>query len=90
MLLELVTEHWHTWSERGALPEDAGRLLAGRRGDRIGLRIPIELSDEIFAQAGDNSAASIVAELIARHLPERIARFRSPTAPQQEELALSS
>lgn len=90
MLVELVTEHWPTWPTRGPVPEDAARLLLARRGDRVGLRIPLALSDEIFAEAGDNSAASIVAELIARHLPERIERFRSPTAPQQEELALSS
>lgn len=90
LLNEIVAEYWPTWPTRGEIPADSARLLLQRRGGNVGLRIPLDRSDEIFAVAGDKPATDIVAELIARHLPERIERFRSPTAPQQEELALSS
>ena len=90
LLNEIVAEYWPTWPTRGEMPAESARLLLQRRGGNVGLRIPLDRSDEIFAVAGDKPATDIVAELIARHLPERIERFRSPTAPQQEELALSS
>lgn len=90
LLNEIVAEYWPTWPTRGEMPADSARLLLQRRGGNVGLRIPLDRSDEIFAVAGDKPATDIVAELIARHLPERVERFRSPNAPQQEELALSS
>lgn len=90
LLNELVAEHWPSWSTRGPLPEEAARLLVGRHSGRLGLRLPVAISEEIFAEAGDSPATAIVAELIARHLPERRRRFRATHAPQQEELALSS
>lgn len=90
LLVDLVMEHWPNWSTRGPLPDAAAHLLATRRGGHVNLRLPEDTAKEIFAEAGDGAATDIVAELIARHLPERVARFRSPTAPQQEELALSS
>ncbi len=90
LLVNLVMEHWPNWSTRGALPEAAAHLLATRRGGHVNLRVPEDTAREIFLEAGDGAATNIVAELIARHLPERVERFRSPNAPQQEELALSS
>lgn len=90
LLVNLVMEHWPNWSRRGALPEAAAHLLATRRGGHVNLRVPEDTAREIFLEAGDGAATNIVAELIARHLPERVERFRSPNAPQQEELALSS
>lgn len=92
LLVDLVTQHWPSWSTRGPLPEAAAVILSTRRGGYVNLRVPEATAVEIFAEAeaGDGHATDIVAELIARYLPERIERLGSPTKPKQERFAFSA